>query len=433
MIKKIYDMDEKEINAFIKLNLKIKKMEKERYGEVFTPEELINEVLDSLPKGVWSNEKLRWLDPSAGVGNFMIIVYQRLMSGLSGRIKDKNRRSKHIIRNMLYMVEINKNNCKILRDVFGADGNIFCSDFLADGWQKGICDDKCFDCIVGNPPFQDDYGAESGKRPFGGKNKLYQRIFLKSYMLLNDNGYLAFITPDNIFSGNTSETYQILIQNHISLINFNSNLLSFFPTIQQPICYFLLHKIPSNGATTKIINTNNDQIIIKLTDRPLNPVRNWTSYTEKLTNKFISNTKNNAVYNRGKSIDTYKGNKYPIVYKPNELLYTNNIDLAVGYGIKKAIIFSISPNLEFKMDFQGNYGIGPNTFYIPFTSNYQGKKLESFLNSNEYKTLANVTKTTRLFLKNAFIQHLDFNYIFDKYSSKTKKNRNNKNKTRKHL
>lgn len=431
MVKKIYEMNEKEINEFIIENLKIKKEEKERYGEVFTPPELINDLLDNFPKNVWKNENLKWLDPTAGVGYFMILVYERLMKGLESIIKEKRRRSEHIIKKMLYMVEINKNNCEILKEVFGKDANIFCADFLSDGWQKRVCDDKCFDCIVGNPPFQDDYGAEAGARPFGGKNKLYQRIFLKSYNLLNNKGYLTFITPDNIFSGNTSETYQILMQNHVTFINFDSKLLSFFPTIQQPVCYFMLRKIPSNNSITKIINTNGQPLVIKLLDRPINPVRNWTYQTEKLTQKFISNTKNNAIYNRGKPIDTYNGKKYPIVYKPNETLHTNNIELAVGYGIKKAIIFSISPNLEFKMDFKGDYGIGPNTFYIPFISNYQGKKLKKFLSSDEYKILANATKTTRLFLKNAFIQHLNLDFIFNNSFTKTRKYKNYRNKTSK--
>jgi hypothetical protein len=429
MIKNIYNMNETEINEFINENLKIKKEEKEKYGEVFTPGELINKMLDTLPKSAWTNENQKWLEPSAGVGYFMIMVYQRLMKGLSLRIKDRRKRSEHIIKNMLYMVEINKSNCKILKEIFGNKSNIFCADFLSDGWQKGVCDDVCFDIVIGNPPFQDDYGHKEGMRTLGGKSKLYQRIFLKAYSMLKYKGYLTFVTPDNIFSGNTSETYQILIRNHVTSINLNSELANYFPTIQQPVCYFTMHKIESLG-TTNIENTFGDKITLKLLDRPVNPIRNWTHYTEKLTRQFVSNIKNNAIYNRGKPIDNYKGNKYPIIYTPEKTLYTNNIDLAVGYGIKKAIIFSISVNLEFKMDYNGDYGIGPNTFYIPFISNYQGKKLQTFLNSNEYKILANATKTTRLFLKNALIQHLNLSYIFNK-KHKTRKHKNyNSSKTK---
>jgi hypothetical protein len=52
--------------------------------------------------------------------------------------------------------------------------------------------------------------------------------------------------------------------------------------------------------------------------------------------------------------------------RKDKMLYTNNVSLAVGLGIKKVIIFLISPNLDFVMDYDGKYGIGPNTFYIPF-------------------------------------------------------------------
>jgi hypothetical protein len=61
-----------------------------------------------------------------------------------------------------------------------------------------------------------------------------------------------------------------------------------------------------------------------------------------------SSIRYDVVYNRGKSINSYKGNKYNVVYSLNKTLKTNNIKLSPGIGIKKAIIFSISPKLEFK-------------------------------------------------------------------------------------
>jgi len=45
-----------------------------------------------------------------------------------------------------------------------------------------------FNCIIGNPPFQDD-STSSGS---GGKSKLYERIFIKAQTMLEDNGYLSF-------------------------------------------------------------------------------------------------------------------------------------------------------------------------------------------------------------------------------------------------
>lgn len=429
-VKKIDKMNDDEILNFIESNLPIKQIEKNKYGEVFTNHILINKILDLFPNTIWSNPELKWLDPSVGIGFFMIFVYKRLMDGLKIWEKNEQKRSNHIIKNMIYMVEINNKNCNVCKSIFGENLNIFCGDFMSDIVFKGY-DDLSFDCILGNPPFQDDYGKnKSGKRINGGKNKLYERIFLKSLSILKKDGYLSFIVPDNIFSGNGSLSYQKIIENYVPFISFNPSNQSFFPDIQQSICYFLLQKLHSSKLTT-IENSDNLTFKIKLQNRPVNPIRNWSPYTEQLINLYIDNSRNVVIYNRGKPISYYKGNKYPIIYTYTKNLHTNNIKLAIGYGIKKVIIFSISPTLEFKIDYTGKFGVGPNTFYIPFNSNSEGKKLERFLNSNEYKTLALATKTSRQYLKIAFIEYLNIPKILK--NNKTKKHiKSYKNKTRKH-
>jgi hypothetical protein len=430
MTKKIYQMTIEEINQFITNLLPLKKFEKDKFGEVFTHPTLINQILDLFPKHIWSDPFKKWLDPSVGTGFFMIIVYLRLMKGLEKWEPNENKRSKHIIQNMLFMVELNKNNCDIVVKMFGSKVNLFCGDFLQDIQFHNTSNSVLsFDYIIGNPPFQDDYGLTvKGKRIYGGKSKLYERIFLKSYDILVKDGYLAFIVPDNIFSGNGSECYKTLIKNLIPFVSFNPSNQTFFPDIQQPICYFLLKKNGKPDFTT--IDNGENTFQIELEDRPVNPIRDWTLHTEKLIKKYVSNERNNVIYNRGSSIDSYKGTKYPIVYTPSKIIYTNKSKLAIGYGIKKAIIFSISTVNSFKMDYSGEYGIGPNTFYIPFNTISQGKKLEKFLNSNDYKTMVYSTKTSRQYLKIALLEHLILTNIFasEKVFKKTYKNKNKENK-----
>jgi hypothetical protein len=435
-VKKIYEMTENEIDEFTKEHLPIKKLEKDKYGEVFTSHLLINKMLDLFPKSVWTNHKLSWLDPSVGVGFFMICVYIRLMNGLKKWEPNEKKRSKHIIENMLYMVELNKKNCDICKSIFGANVRLICGDFLSD--IKFLSrDDISFDCIVGNPPFQDDYGLSMlGKRINGGKSKLYERIFLKSFSILKNGGYLSFIVPDNIFSGNGSLSYQTIIQNRVPFVSFNPSNQSFFQKIQQPVCYFILQKRQSSlPALTTIEHDDKLSFQLKLQDRPVNPVRNWTLYTEKLINKYVSNKRNDVTYNRGKSIKSYRGTKYSVIFTPFKSLQTNNPKFAPGIGTKKAIVFSISPNLAFKMDYSGKFGAGPNTFFIPFNTISEGKKLEQFLNSEDYKTLALATKTTRQYLKIAFIEHIKLTNIMRSniirhYKTKKNKKKHN-NKTRK--
>ena len=91
------------------------------------------------------------------------------------------------------------------------------------------------------------------------------------------------------------------------------------------------------------------------------------------------------------------------------------------------------------MDYTGKYGVGPNTFYIPFTTRSQGRNLESFLKSDYYKTLALACKTSRQFLKIGFVEHLNLTKILgselmsntkSKTKSRSTKKRPTNNKTR---
>lgn len=72
--------------------LGVSEVEKKSKGEVFTPFKLINEMLDTLPIEVWNNPNLKWLDPANGIGNFPVIVVQRLMEGLKDIFTDKELR-----------------------------------------------------------------------------------------------------------------------------------------------------------------------------------------------------------------------------------------------------------------------------------------------------------------------------------------------------
>jgi hypothetical protein len=248
--------------------------------------------------------------------------------------------------------------------------------------------------------------------------------------LLKNGGYISFLVPDNIFSGNGSQSYQIIVNNYIPFVSLNPSNQSYFNNIQQPVCYFLLHKINKSKLTT-IENNDNLKFQVKIQDRPVNPIRNWTPFTEKLINKYVSKDRNNVSYNRGKSLKSYRGNKFSVIFTPSKILHTNNSKLAPGIGIKKAIIFSISTDLSFKMDYSGKYGVGPNTFYIPFKTNSEGKKLEKFLNSEDYKTLALATRTSRQFIKIAFLEHLKLTKIFQSTSTKKKNSKSHNIKTRK--
>ena len=367
---------------YINENLVVDHKRKKDLGEVMTPTELIDQMLDTLPSHVWTNPSLKWLEPTCGSGHFMICIFKRLLTHFD---------ASYIIQNMLYMIDINQENVAKCRSVFGPNANIYCSDILL--YKKGV-----FDIIVGNVPFQQT-------SLLGGKSKLYEKITTHCLTLLSQGGFMSLIVPDNLFSGG-NKTYKELIKHQMHLLNLCKSNQSYFPKIQQFICYFLMQKIASvDRQLTKVICNNGDCIETRLYDRPINPVRDWTSVTEEMTTRYISLTRNSAVYVRGSPVSEYVGDKYKVIYTPTAWLTTNN-ECIPGLGIKKIVIFSISIDFKFTIDWDGEFGVGPNAFYIPIKDEADGLRWKQFLESSDYHVLATACRTCRQFLKNSFVTGL---------------------------
>jgi hypothetical protein len=75
-----------------------------KFGEVFTPPELINEILDKLPVDIWKDTNKKWLDPTCGDGAFLIEIKRRLK-------KARPKRPLKSILKQIYGVDIQEDNC----------------------------------------------------------------------------------------------------------------------------------------------------------------------------------------------------------------------------------------------------------------------------------------------------------------------------------
>jgi type I restriction-modification system DNA methylase subunit len=170
-------------------HLKENKTFKKMYGEVFTPIELIDQMLDKLPPEVWLNPDFLWADPACGTGNFLIRIKERLMESLKAIIPDSKEREKHILTNMLYGCEIAARNCVLTCLRLDYEDkiklNIICADSLKfDFWGLK------FNVVVGNPP----YNSGSGNK--GAGNILWDKFVAKAdEYLVKDNGYICFVHP----------------------------------------------------------------------------------------------------------------------------------------------------------------------------------------------------------------------------------------------
>ena len=101
---------------------------------------------------------------------------------------NKQRRKDHIIKNMLYMIELNPGNVAKSRRIFGNNANIVCANALKTKWLDKFKKIQGFDIIMGNPPYNSGNTGRSGTS--GVDNK-----FIDTFLdFLNKNGFLVFVT-----------------------------------------------------------------------------------------------------------------------------------------------------------------------------------------------------------------------------------------------
>ena len=74
--------------------------------------------MNLFPDDIFKNPNITWFDPSGGIGNFLIVLYEKLMVGLESIITDSSTRSDHIIKHMLYMNEIDSKNVSLCFELF---------------------------------------------------------------------------------------------------------------------------------------------------------------------------------------------------------------------------------------------------------------------------------------------------------------------------
>ena len=190
---------EKDIQSLLEKHLPAKTAEKEALGEVFSPISMIETLLQQFPSSIWKNKNMKWIDPACGIGNFPITIFFHYMKSLTEIIPNPTTRAKHIIENMLYMVEINPDNYKVCRSIFrelcpSATPNIFQGDFLQHSSINGVNIKgfpTYFDCVIGNPPYN------IGGTKLEGTKRVHIVFAEHGLMILSKNGYLGFISPPN--------------------------------------------------------------------------------------------------------------------------------------------------------------------------------------------------------------------------------------------
>lgn len=206
--------------------------------EVFTPPEIVNQMLDMLPQELFCNPDTTFLDPACKTGVFLREIAKRLIVGLEPQIPDLQERIDHIFKKQLFGIAITE-----LTSLLSRRG-VYCSKYpnsefsvtQFDNAQGNIRykrishtwkDEKCaycgaakgtydrgdvlethayelihtanpkeifkmkFDVIIGNPPYQMTFGIEGGN---SANAKSIYNLFIEQSIKLNPR-YLCMITP----------------------------------------------------------------------------------------------------------------------------------------------------------------------------------------------------------------------------------------------
>ena len=411
------------IDDYIRANLSVREFEKNKYGEVFTPYTYICDLLDQLPLRVWRDPGLRWLEPAAGIGNFCIVIYMRLMDGLVHAFPEPVARHEHILRNMISMVEINEENVAHARELFGSLANIRCADFLKDADADTDADTDA-DVIIGNPPFQTP--RETARISSKGGQTLWDKFIVKSLRILCRNlssdanvdaeRFLCFITPPawrkpmsphGLWSLMTSDPCSV---QYVHMIDKKTAIRDL--CVQQRMDLFIVGVGggagggASENGTCRVITSNSDgNTLYNLSPRewPFLPNAEFESIKEILDP--AGPVSHRVIYDRsayGSDLPhmapEYSAGEfiYPVVHTMTRrglgLWYSNTKTRGTGHFGKAKVILNFNEKLYPYLDYAGEYGMGQFSFGLPITSPVEGEAIVRALNSPRFQAIVRATK-----------------------------------------
>ena len=284
----------KELIEYINTMMKPKDLEKKQFGEVFTPLDFVNIMFDQLDSyyklqhngiSIFSIKKFTWYDPACGIGNFEVILFERLMKGLKDQFSHEDLLKKHILENMIYVSDINKKNIFIYKTIFNLQRKYKLNILLGDSLQLEML--KKYDVIIGNPPFnQSPHDNNARTLP-------YFNIFTSNF--IDKCQFMLFVIPSKWFMGGLclKKFHKMMIErNDIPYLKDYQDTTKVFTNNRQisgGVCYFI--KDSKYNGLTKFNNH-----FIKLDKYDIIIDQKYHSIIDKLIDWGINNNNLSELY-----------------------------------------------------------------------------------------------------------------------------------------
>ncbi|KPU27752.1 hypothetical protein TR13x_04335 [Caloranaerobacter sp. TR13] len=255
-----------------------RKEKKEMYGIYYTPEWLVNYMVDrAITQYIEQRDNvddLKILEPACGSGMFLLYIFDVFYKWYK---KKSNLSSleivKRIVENIIYGIDIDEKGiylCKIslqikvyklIGEKIDFDFNLYDADFL----KSNYIDNYKFSYIIGNPPYLENrrinkyYNKDYLKNNFltaVGRFDIYSLFIEKAITMLLDDGILAFITPGNILSNNNFTPIRKIILDKTEIneiVNLGSNI---FDKVDMNMAIIFIKKSQKSLKTNKILCKN---------------------------------------------------------------------------------------------------------------------------------------------------------------------------------
>lgn len=368
--------------------------EKKNKGQVFTPFPLVDRILDHIPTGVMTDPTSTFLDPSAGMGGFLVFLHKRLMGTLADAIPNRRKRHHHIVSKMLYAAEISPNNVALMKKVFGSDLHVYAGDALQMdlGEAFGL---RGVRVIVGNPPFekpQTDVGSVRG----GGDSlwPFFVRKCLDEWLL--PGGWFGMVLPPGWRKPGDERSRTFGLWDLLTVKNTplrvemydEDEASSFFEdNVKIRVDLVVVEKKANRHHRTFLRGTDGKHYKQDLSAMPFLPNANLSQWRRVLTkgNEDGVPVLHSSVYittKNNKKVREERGGafRFPLIHSIHKdgkliLRYTNKKLDAGGFGVPKVVFLKLGQWNKPFLDAKGEYGTTQNTFAIPIRSVKEGEEI----------------------------------------------------------